>query len=104
MNFDQISYGMRIRKLRVNAGLTQEQLAEQICISRTYLVKIESGLQAGSIELTVELAKFFSVSVDFLLLGKEQWQMNRSQGLQEVISFLTKLAAEISDTPLSEQG
>lgn len=104
MSFDQISYGIRIRKLRASAGLTQEQLAEQIHISRTYLVKIESGSQVGSIELTVELAKFFSVSVDFLLLGQEPWRIDKVQGLQEVISFLAELATELSDASLQEKA
>ena len=64
MHFDRKSYGTRIRQLRISKGLTQEQLAEKISISRTYIVKIESGLQIGPIEIAIELAKFFNVSLD----------------------------------------
>ena len=37
MHFDRKSYGTRIRQLRISKGLTQEQLAEKISISRTYI-------------------------------------------------------------------
>lgn len=59
MRFDQKVYGARIKKLRITKGLTQEQLAEKVSVSRTSIVKIENGTQSGSIELAVELAEFF---------------------------------------------
>lgn len=95
MHFDRKSYGTRIRQLRISKGLTQEQLAERISISRTYIVKIESGLQIGPIEIAIELAKFFNVSLDFLLLGKEKQQMERKQCLKMTIAFLSELEAEL---------
>lgn len=72
MYFDHKAYGERIKRLRTGRELTQEQLAEKINVSRTYIVKIENGLQIGPIEIAIELAMFFDVSMDFLLLGKEK--------------------------------
>ena len=95
MHFDRKSSGTRIRQLRISKGLTQEQLAEKISISRTYIVKIESGLQIGPIEIAIELAKFFNVSLDYLLLGKDNQRMERKQCLQMTIAFLAELEAEL---------
>lgn len=48
MHFDRMAYGERIKRLRTGRELTQEQLAEKINVSRTYIVKIENGLQIPS--------------------------------------------------------
>ena len=92
---DYYQIGKRIREERTKQALTQEQLAEKISISRTYIVKIESGLQIGPIEIAIELAKFFNVSLDYLLLGKDNQRMERKQCLQMTIAFLAELEAEL---------
>ena len=95
MRFDRMAYGARIKQLRISKGLTQEQLAERINISRTYEAKIESGAQVGPVELAVELAEIFDVSLDFLLLGKGHEQKDRKQELRRIIALLSALEAEL---------
>lgn len=48
-----------LKRLRTGRDLTQEQLAEKINVSRTYIVKIENGVQIGPIEIAIELAMFY---------------------------------------------
>lgn len=95
MHFDRMAYGERIKRLRTGRELTQEQLAEKINVSRTYIVKIENGLQIGPIEIAIELAMFFDVSMDFLLLGKETYRVDRKQCLRMAIDILSELQAEL---------
>lgn len=95
MHFDRMAYGERIKRLRTGRELTQEQLAEKINVSRTYIVKIENGLQIGPIEIAIELAMFFDVSMDFLLLGKENYRVDRKQCLRIAIDILSELQAEL---------
>ena len=95
MHFDRMAYGERIKRLRTGRELTQEQLAEKINVSRTYIVKIENGLQIGPIEIAIELAMFFDVSMDFLLLGKENYRVDRKQCLSMAIDILSELEAEL---------
>ena len=95
MHFDRTAYGERIKRLRTGRELTQEQLAEKINISRTYIVKIENGVQIGPIEIAIELAMFFDVSMDFLLLGKENYRVDRKQCLRMAIDILSELQAEL---------
>ena len=93
MHFDRKSYGTRIRQLRISKGLTQEQLAEKMHVTGTYIVKIENSQRTGSIELAVELADCFGVSLDHLLLGGEY--RNKKQAFQTVIAFLSELEADL---------
>ena len=95
MYFDRTAYGERIKRLRTGRDLTQEQLAEKINVSRTYIVKIENGLQIGPIEIAIDLAMFFDVSMDFLLLGKENYRVDRKQCLRMAIDILSELEAEL---------
>lgn len=95
MHFDRMAYGERIKRLRTGRELTQEQLAEKINVSRTYIVKIENGVQIGPIEIAIELAMFFDVSMDFLLLGKENYRVDRKQCLRMAIDILSELQAEL---------
>ncbi len=41
MHFDHKAYGERIKRLRIRKGFTQEQLAEKLNVSGTYIVKRE---------------------------------------------------------------
>ena len=95
MHFDRMAYGERIKRLRTGRELTQEQLAEKINVSRTYIVKIENGLQIGPIEIAIELAMFFDVSMDFLLLGKENYRVDRKQCLRMAMDILSELQAKL---------
>lgn len=95
MHFDRVAYGERIKRLRTSKELTQEQLAEKINVSRTYIAKIENGLQTGPIEIAIELAVFFDVSMDFLLLGKDNHWLDRRQCLRMAIDILIELETEL---------
>lgn len=93
MRFNRMAYGARIKQLRINKGLTQEQLAEKMHVTGTYIVKIENSQRTGSIELAVELADCFGVSLDHLLLGRAY--SDKKQAFQTVIAFLSELEADL---------
>ena len=93
MRFNRMAYGARIKQLRINKELTQEQLAEKMHVTGTYIVKIENSQRTGSIELAVELADCFGVSLDHLLLGREY--SDKKQAFQTVIAFLSELEANL---------
>lgn len=95
MYFAHKAYGERIKRLRRSKGLTQEQLAEKLRVSRTYIGKIEKGSQGGPVELAVELAVFFDAPLEYLLLGNEYPANDRRRSLQRVIAFLSELEAEL---------
>ncbi len=62
--------GSRIRALRMEKGLTQQKLADTIGVTLSTVGRIESGIKMGSIDLIADIAIYFGVSLDYLILGK----------------------------------
>ena len=66
-----MEFNEKLQQLRKKSGLTQEQLAEQLYVSRTAISKWESGKGYPNIESLKCLSKFFSVSIGELLSNDE---------------------------------
>ena len=71
MNFLQT--GQIIQKLRINAGLTQEQLADKLFVSRELVSKWELGQRKPNIRELREMSKLFHVGIDDLIDTNELW-------------------------------
>ncbi len=63
---DLYCLGNRIRKTRINCGITQEKLAEMVDISTNFMSLIENGRNM-SVETLVKIADALGVTVDYLL-------------------------------------
>ena len=61
----------KLQELRKRRGLTQEELAEALYVSRTAISKWESGRGYPSIDSLKEIAGYFSVTIDELLSGEK---------------------------------
>lgn len=66
-----MEFNEKLQELRKKKGLTQEELAEALFVSRTAISKWESGRGYPSIDSLKAIAKFFGVSIDALLSGDE---------------------------------
>ena len=66
-----MDFSEKLQELRKQKGLTQEELAQKLYVSRTAISKWESGRGYPSIDSLKEIAKFFCVTVDQLLSGEE---------------------------------
>ena len=66
-----MDFGRKLQELRRSMGLTQEELAARIYVSRTAVSKWESGRGYPSIDSLKAIADFFSVTVDDLLSSRE---------------------------------
>ena len=60
----------KLQELRKSKGMTQEELAEALYVSRTAISKWESGRGYPSIDSLKEIARYFAVSIDDLLTGE----------------------------------
>lgn len=58
---------LRIRDLREDADLTQQQVAEYLLCDQSLYSKYERGERALPLESAVKLAKFYGTSIDFLV-------------------------------------
>ena len=61
----------KLQELRKGRGLTQEELAEALYVSRTAISKWESGRGYPSIDSLKEISHYFSVTIDDLLSGEK---------------------------------
>lgn len=66
-----MEFSKKLQELRKHKGLTQEQLAKSLYVSRTAISKWESGRGYPSIESLKQIAKTFDITVDTLLSGSE---------------------------------
>lgn len=61
----------RIQQLRKNKGMSQEELADKVGVSRQAVSKWESNQSLPDIEKIILLSNYFDVTTDYLLKGTE---------------------------------
>ena len=66
-----MEFNEKLQELRKNRGLTQEELAERLFVSRAAVSKWEQGRGYPSIESLRDISRFFSVSIDDLLSSEK---------------------------------
>lgn len=97
MYYDPVECGMRISKLRMELGKTQQQLADKLNISLDHYRALENGRRGGSLDLLIELAITFDVSLDYLILGRLKYSdSNRiRQELESIMGQIGRLKASL---------
>ena len=66
-----MEFNEKLQELRKNKGLTQEQLAEALFVSRTAISKWESGRGYPNLDSLKEISRYFSVTIDDLICSEE---------------------------------
>ena len=66
-----MEFNEKLQELRKSKGLTQEELAEKLFVSRTAISKWESGRGYPSIDSLKEISRYFSVTIDDLICSDE---------------------------------
>jgi transcriptional regulator with XRE-family HTH domain len=86
-----MEFNEKLQQLRKQRGLTQEELADLLYVSRTAISKWESGRGFPNIESLKAISKYFSLSLDELLSGEEllaiaeQDQKEKEANLQDLV-------------------
>ena len=91
MYINQKEIGQRIRSLRKETGLSQEELANKLNINTDHLGRLETGKRGMSIDLLTEISKYFAVPTDYILFGEKQ----NTDEIKEIISFVVLQLKEI---------
>ena len=66
-----MEFNEKLQELRKQKGLTQEELAEVLFVSRAAISKWESGRGYPNIDSIKAISKFFEITIDELLSGNE---------------------------------
>lgn len=80
--------GERIKALRTIFGLTQEELAKELDISRSSLSLYETGKREPDYELLRKICKYFNVTADYLLNSETKMPSSPANLTEEEIVLL----------------
>lgn len=91
-------FGKRLKELRKNAKMTQQELGKQINVTKVSICCYENGTRIPSLETLIDLSNLFNVSLDYLV-GQDNYviaEENSSYGVRmatgeiEIIKELRK--------------
>lgn len=86
LNFSAV--GLRIRKIRSDKGITQEELAFRLHTSASYISNIERGVKKPSLQKLSDIADVLHVTVNDLLYDKTDIQYSSNEDeLLRLLSF-----------------
>ena len=69
-----MEFGNRLKALRTQTGLTQQQLAQRVGVTKSVISFYELSERAPSPDVLVRLADIFKVSTDYLLgVDRREW-------------------------------
>ena len=78
----------KLLELRKSKGMTQEELAEALFVSRTAISKWESGRGYPSIDSLKEISRFFSVTIDELICSQEMIAAAENDKKESISRFI----------------
>lgn len=87
---DQQKAGSFLKELRKEKGITQEELAEKLCVSRRTVSRWETGSNMPDLDLLIELADFYDTDIREILNGErksEQMDKDLKDTLTEVAAY-----------------
>jgi transcriptional regulator with XRE-family HTH domain len=90
-----IYLGSKIKSLRLEKHLTQEQVAQRIGVSKAMISSYELSTRSPSYDILIKLSAFFKVSTDYLL-GLEDSRTIQLSGLSDrQVEILNTLIDEL---------
>ena len=69
---DYGTIGVRVRAARKKLGLTQEELANAVGVSRQTIISLESGRYTASLPLAFRLANYFGTTIENIFVYEEE--------------------------------
>lgn len=72
----QTSFGLVVKELRIKKGISQERLALDSNIDRTYIGDIEKGTRNVSLEIIEKLCTYFQIPISKLFIMIEEYERN----------------------------
>lgn len=88
-----VDFGDTLKRLRLESGYTQQQLADKLCVTKSVVSYYELQERYPSPEILIKLSSIFHVSTDYLL-GIEKGETVSLQGLDKDDAILVKRLIE----------
>ena len=65
----------RLEEIRKSRGVTQEQLAAALCVSRQTIGSLENGRYNPSIILAFKISRYFNLSIEDIFIYEEEQEL-----------------------------
>ena len=85
-----MDFNNRLYKLRKQKGFSQEELANRLNVSRQTISKWEVGDSTPDMEKLIAISDLFEVSLDKLVMGKEEEPQLSATSKSEFVSVLNE--------------
>lgn len=85
-----MEFNNKLYQLRKQKGLSQEELANRLNVSRQTVSKWETGDSTPDMEKLITISDFFEISLDELVRGKESDLENINSSKSEVLNVLNE--------------
>ena len=70
---NEIVFGRALKDLRIAAGLSQEELAFQANLHRTYISQLERGIKSPSLKTIIRVSEALGIKASVLLRKVERY-------------------------------
>ncbi len=91
-----IDLSVRLRQLRLDKQLRQEQVARLVGVSKGAISAYETDIRQPSYDILIRLANLYRVSVDYLLGRTEDRTLDISGLTAREVVIITELVASMS--------
>ena len=79
--------GKKNNKIRKMSGMTQEELAEKIHVSRQTISKWEKGISSPDLECAIAICELFQISLDDFIKGDQSVKKEEKISLQDMMKI-----------------
>ena len=85
-----IYFGTRLKELRKEKKLTQQELADKVDLVKGSISAYEKSLKYPSVEVLIKLCNYFNVSSDYLLGLSDEKEIKKYDLTEEQMNWLQK--------------
>ena len=100
--YNRLAAGERIRKRRILLGMTQEEMAEKIGRAYKYYQDIERGSCGISVETLIKLGAALNISLDYIIYGNQDndiqtpWLLLEQESVLEMLGVCSEKQRRIA--------
>lgn len=92
-----LNFGEKLKTLRKQKNLTQEQLAKRLWVTKSIISAYKSEIRYPSLDMLIKLAQTFSVSTDYLLGVNSKQTVDVSNLSENQINILKNIIEEFKE-------
>ena len=93
-----MTFGEKLKLLRYEKGLTQDDIGYLLDVTKSCISCYENGTRQPSVDVLVQLATYFRVSIDFLI-GMEEYDTNKKRDVKLTVKDMA-LIQELKNQPM----